>query len=347
MDIPVVETKVADAPAPVLKTNYRLRVEELCQRSENFDIKNKHCFLQIAKWGSVIVDDVLESYFDSVRAQEDFVDFKLCILVRILFFKFTDENADANNKQQQIKDLLLNFPFWPPFFTKGKDFQNSFGFWSENHALMFLSSAHLYAQIVTDMPVEKRNEFNIATHLLRSYLRIHVGDNNNDPLRGFYEVFAHVYNNYTFCALLNLYDFSEDPEIKQNAKLLADRLTNQIALATSDQGVTTLTASARTFERVRTQTWGQTINQMTLILTGISVDGFNPTAVTGFLLTSSYEPNEEKLLGYVKNRISLRGVPLNHATSETDDIYSCIATEKEKMPFLWYAAFYCFPIEVK
>lgn len=325
-----------------VKSNYRQRIDELCLRPENFDVKNKHCFLQIAKWGNLIVGEVLDSYFDSVRAQEDFVDFKLCIMVRLLFFNFTDENDDAQRKQQKIKESLLNFPFWPPFFTKGKDFQNSFGFWSENHALMFLSSAHLYAQKVTEMPIEKRNEFDIATRLLRSYLRVHIGRDISHPFNGFYEVLAHVYYNYTFCALLNLYDFSEDSEIKEYAKILADRLANQIALATNDQGVTTLTASARTFERVRTKTWGQTINQMTLILTGISIDDFNPTAVTGFLLTSSYEPNEEELVGYIKNRIVLHRVPLNHSTSESDDIYSCIATDKEKMPFLWYTTTFIF-----
>jgi hypothetical protein len=317
------------------QSNYRRRINAFIADPLNYDEGNKHCFFQMAKFLQIIPRKIFLEYVRSVKNQDDFVDYKLCILVRLLYFDYDPGNAEVTESLDQIRSALVDFPFWPPIFDTDKNFKNSFSFWSENHILMFLSSAHLFAQKMPDLNSRKAAQFEAATSLLETYLKVHVGDNADALFEGFYEVLAHVYINYSFAALLNLYDFSTNITIKNYSKILLDRLANQMALATSDQGVSTLTASARTFESVRTRVWGQSIGQLSLMLTGVSVDSFLPRPITGFLLTSTYEPNEELLLTIIRERFMMHQLPMNHVLADIDTIYAELDDDRTKVPFIW------------
>ena len=319
----------------VKSSNYRRRIDSFIADPLNYDENNKHCFFQMAKFRQIIPRKTLLEYLKNVKNQDDFVDLKLCVFIRVMYFDYDVGNAEAAESLELIRAALVDFPFWPPLFDTDRNFKNSFSFWSENHILMFLSSAHLFAQKMPELTTKKAAQFEAATIILEKYLKVHVGPNPDALFEGFYEVLAHVYVNYSFAALLNLYDFSLNPVIKNYSKILLDRLANQVALATSDQGVSTLTASARTFDSVRTRVWGQSIGQLSLMLTGISVDSFVPRPITGFLLTSTYEPNEEFLLSLIRERFVMHQFPMNHGLAEIDTTYAELDDDRTKVPFIW------------
>jgi hypothetical protein len=305
----------------------------------NYNATNKHCVIQLAKFRKQLPNDaIITEYLSKVRNQTDFVDFILCILVRLLYFDY-----EGNPTAQAIIDLIVKdlhkFPFWP--ISSNEKCNHTFGFWSENHAFLFLSSAHLFQQkygggkLDPDYGGSQTRE----TYLLRSCLIAH----RHAAFNGVYEVLSHVYLPYTLPALINLIDFSNDAEIKFYATELVNCILNQLALVTSDKGVSSLSASARTFDRCRTRTWGHNLNQLMLMITGISIDKFAPNAITGFFLTSDFVPNEESLRTTILEESYFPKLPMNHSVSETENIYSSLA-ENDKIPFLWFVSFLIFVI---
>jgi hypothetical protein len=133
--------------------------------------------------------------------------------------------------REKIENALIVFPFWP--HTDNTNVRNcgmrfkidcvhddEITFWSENHALMLLSSAHLFRQyiytyrpaILERKPTPTCLITELETVLLMQYLKVHASFEG-----GVYEVMSHVYLPYTISALLNLIDFSEVSEIENQA----------------------------------------------------------------------------------------------------------------------------------
>lgn len=137
---------------------------------------------------------------------------------------------------EDVKTLIANklssFPFW----VNGEATKGEFDkmvFWSENHAIMFLSSAHLFHSYAKKMGLSCRCS-DREERLLRIYLRAHLS------FSGVYEVMSVVYLPYTMSALLNLFDFSTDEAVRSDAKALIDIIVHQLMLCCTDTGVVNL-----------------------------------------------------------------------------------------------------------
>ncbi len=116
-------------------------------------------------------------------------DFRLATLVRVLYL--------TPNYDQQILPSLRNLNYW---LTPG---ENLYCYWSENHMILWMSSAYLMKQREgwpMDPDLEKR---------LLNYLNVKLK-------YGFYEFFSTTYQPFTLAALLNLTDFANDATIKTN-----------------------------------------------------------------------------------------------------------------------------------
>lgn len=298
----------------------------LLSRDENLDGSNKHCLLQIAWRTRKINEFHLNILLSNIKAQTDFCDWNLCQAVRLLFFEY---DADMVGVLDCIRSELRSFPFWP--MVSLEYCNNSFCYWSENHSFMFLSSAYLFQQIERGGRGPPRGR---ETAILRAALMAKL---RGGPGKGLYEVLSHVYLPYTFCAMLNLIDFANDRDIVDMATAIADAIAYQFALATSDQGVVSLTASARYFARCRLRTFDHNVNQLMLIMAGIPVT-FKIDSVTGFVLTSRYRPDSSidfnKLIR--EERLILQW-PMNHVANNLDDICAVYPdlTEEERVPFYW------------
>ena len=145
-----------------------------------------------------------------------------------------------------ILESFKHFQFWPEL--KGPKKMSKVTFWSENHILMYLSSCYLYKQHVRLFPdgdmhkdrgsdddkkiarkivvEELHNEE--TSDILIKYLKAHC----HEEFNGFYEVNSPAYVHYTTAALLNLYDFTIDQEVRDMAEKMLNRIAYLLMLVT-------------------------------------------------------------------------------------------------------------------
>ena len=122
---------------------------------------------------------------------------------------------------KRVKEALLNFRYW--MTMEGMD---AMCFWSENHAMMFYSSAMFVGEMYPD-------EYFPRARMTGRELSAYGKEKLLDWLKdledyGYEEFLSAVYMCVTFAALLNLVDFAE-PEIAQRAEKLCDLLMEELA----------------------------------------------------------------------------------------------------------------------
>ncbi len=105
---------------------------------------------------------------------------------------------------------------------------------TENHRLMIETSRYLYDQLAAEESTEPGNAKkwtdyadSVREYLLKRMQTISTGD--------FIEYNARPYQRYSDAALLNLYDFSEDPQLQTAAQMLLEYGTMKFAVG-SNQG---------------------------------------------------------------------------------------------------------------
>jgi hypothetical protein len=195
----------------------------------------------------------LKKWCEDVGCYRKGCDFKLVTLIKYLYI----DCPDLYLTQVLVMKMLSTFSFWPGLSDSPiKESQ----FWSENHILLFLSSAYLFKQkfeescltcpcMVTDREVS----------LLKVYLRAHC----LPSFGGVYEVNSPVYLPWSMCALLNLFDHARDVEIKLCAQFILGKITRQCVLSADRCGVCSLAATCRMPDASqRLQPWTPRLNQL-------------------------------------------------------------------------------------
>lgn len=122
----------------------------------------------------------------------------------------------------RIREVLLGFRYW-----MDQDGFDGMCFWSENHCLMFYTSAMGAGELYPDdwFPLAKR-----TGRELYAWGRSKVLEWLEDVEQNGYEEFlSGVYTCVTFVALLHLVDFAE-PEISRRVTKLTDKLITELAL---------------------------------------------------------------------------------------------------------------------
>lgn len=328
--------RMNDALASIPIENYADRKEmyKNCLLADEFRNHRHAALLRL-----LFLDDFIKEPFKqmrkSVRDHENNCDFLFIILIRELFL---DQSPKTVRHRQIVERIFSQFQFWPRD-TSGPIRKSIF--WSENHIFMYLSTAHLFRQYSQehdlDCTVTEREK-----KLLISYLEGHR------DFEGIYEVLSHTYMPYTIAALLNLVDFSKDNHIVLLAYHLLHTILVDLMYATTQQGICTLTASARTFPKYRHTLHGHNINQLVLLLTGRSVDSPRPCHISQFFLTSSYEPPMAELIealnfdGFLSKRCSHRIGDIKRLYDRNTEVKRC-----DLIPFYWSAGLVAHPEFVK
>lgn len=308
--------------------------------------------LVIAAQNGRILPDPLKTAIKKVTTREGESDFQIISLIRLLFLG-DDGNEAINTAKKQSVTALDAFPFWPTG-NKTQPNMDKLVFWSENHLIMTLGSCYLFRQYKlnpeTNVAPETKKvilqelDKKLETKLLKIYLRAHC----LEVFNGVYEVNSSVYLPYTLSGLLNLYDFALDPEVKELAHKIIDRVVQHVMLCTTSSGASNLSAGGRTFIRTRLRTHGHNINQLANLITGCSPDIWNATAITDFILTTTWVPN----FAQVKEALEFEGthpvLALSHPTEATRDIYTHLADaenvpHKELVPLYWSAGLVTHP----
>lgn len=160
--------------------------------------------------------DLLVEDLARIEERVDCADFLICGLVRYIKVFGIDKDLEG-----RVKEVLLNFRYW--MTMEGMD---AMCFWSENHAMMFYSSAMFVGEMYPD-------EYFPRARMTGRELSAYGKEKLLDWLKdledyGYEEFLSAVYMCVTFAALLNLVDFAE-PEIAQRAEKLCDLLMEELA----------------------------------------------------------------------------------------------------------------------
>ncbi|MBE6005134.1 MAG: hypothetical protein E7232_13855 [Lachnospiraceae bacterium] len=153
----------------------------------------------------------------SIEKRVDCADFLVCGFIRYIHNYKMDSAMEA-----RLKEVLLGFRYW--MNEEGSD---AMCFWSENHSLMFYSSAMFAGEMYKD---EYFSRAKMTGRELYSYGRKKVIDWIEDVEKyGFEEFLSNVYMNVTLAALLNLIDYG-DEEISARITGICDELIRSLCL---------------------------------------------------------------------------------------------------------------------
>nr|AIF26194.1 putative hypothetical protein Closa_1670 [uncultured bacterium Ad_144_C12_contig1] len=216
-------------PAPGYKDNLHVileriaAVESLSRGAFGFPIANMLARKALNK-PSEKDDQLMQDTLDLIERRVDCADFLVCGLIR-----FLKNYAVGDDTARRIRRVLTHFRYWMD--QEGFD---GMCFWSENHSLMFFSSAMLAGEMYPD------DEFPLAKmtgRQLYAWGRQKVLDWLSDVERhGFEEFLSTVYMCITFAVLINVVDYAEEG-ISLRAAGIADRLLQMLALHTFKGGI--------------------------------------------------------------------------------------------------------------
>ncbi len=191
------------------------------------DNKRTGFFSQIARLelGYPIDETALRQGIAFANSRQDCCDFAVGGLLRILYLYADSPHLDAQLKNE-IEACLLGFKYW--WDEPAGD--NRRCYHTENHQIIFHSDELLAGQLFKDQIFKNNGEdgrahIAHALHFIRRWL--------DWRLRfGFSEWLSNCYFEEDLLALVNLYDFAEDAEIRSLAGTLIDTLLYEMALHT-------------------------------------------------------------------------------------------------------------------
>ena len=242
------------------KAEFRGVIKEVSPDSSRND--RRHAAFAKAYEGDTVEASLLEGLYGPTGALQNskVPDFYLPVSVRLL-------QLTKGRHPDWEDDLLADLLKLPMWLTYGEDLYN---YWSENHMILWTSGAFLlneqYPELAwqLDESLDKR-----LTHYLN--LKIQYG---------YYEFFSTDYYQETLSSLINLADFAQDLDIRNKAKLAAERLIEDLLLVYNDKGAY-YPAAGRNYENQYTshhpksEFW---------LLTGLG--GFNVGGIGAYLATS-------------------------------------------------------------
>jgi len=288
------------------------------------------CTLQYVREPEKLIESI-----DRIAEQTDEPDMHAIKLIRFLYLSSgisinSSINIDDKTKARMVS-VLSAFPYWSHEKTP-----SDVVFWSENHIMMMLSSAHLMRQYICIHDTSNSNKTisqqgMMEEKLLRLYLE-------GKKKFGLYECLSHVYLPYTISSLLNLYDFSIDRYIQSLASDILNIIVKQILLCTTTEGIATLCASSRSFHRTRTRIRGHNINELIYLYTGKGEGHSDSFQLSDFLITTTWIPDDHTFdayhfKGFLQQKVSHNINEIRLAYMDPTDPIDPI----ELVPFYWSA----------
>lgn len=167
-------------------------------------------------------EQAIREAIDYVYTNLDCNDFTMGGLLRILY-RFHDSPHISRELITDIEKSVLWFRYW--WDEPGNDRRC---YWTENHQIIFHSDELLAGQLFPDTVFDNdgnTGQYHIdhALHYIRRWLDFRVRF-------GFSEWLSNNYFEEDLLALVNLYDFAEQADVREKAKLLIDMLMFEMAL---------------------------------------------------------------------------------------------------------------------
>lgn len=159
-----------------------------------------------------------------VDSRQDCCDFAAGGLLRILY-RYSRSPLISRELVGKIEDCLLRFKYW---WDEPGD--NKRCYWTENHQIIFHSDELLAGQLFMHKTFQndgKKGQDHIAhaLHLIRRWIHYRVRF-------GFSEWLSNCYFEEDLMALVNLYDFARQEDVRRQAGMLIDLILFEMALHT-------------------------------------------------------------------------------------------------------------------
>jgi len=264
-----------------------------------------------------LLNSCINNYINTKQTKKD-NDFNMLLIIRILYL--TKHN---NYEQNEILFNTLTTLFKEQQFWLSKNEQTEC-FWSENHMIAYLSSWYLWNQY---------NSFDnsYCEELLNNFLDVKIK-------YYYYEFLSQVYNMYTLNSILNIYDFTNNIEIKNKAFKCIQIILQQFAEGVTLNG-TLYCASGRCYSRCKLSSTDNNCNKLLYLLTGLCNEtDLSPAGA--FFATTSFQPDDD----YIKNYHTKyeRIYTISHKDNEFKSIYSNLS-QTDRTIFQWSAGNYFNP----
>lgn len=202
-------------------------------RNQNIGRKSKRIIVEVIRLtagGQPDEQIIHDSITEFIEGRNDCADFVMQAVIRILHqFNEGSEIRFSDQLLQHAKEAVLGFKYWPD--EPGQDAMCT---WTENHQILFTTSAFLVGQfypddVFTNSGRTGREMMEIHRPRIERWLKMRFKS-------GFSEWLSNVYYDEDWTALLNLVDFANDPGIKTRARSVLDLSLFDFAL-NSFQGV--------------------------------------------------------------------------------------------------------------
>ncbi len=240
------------------------------------------------------------------------LDFDIVKMIRIMYLT----NGAYDNFFFPALDTV---PFW---IRKN---QWLYGYWSENHMIMWMSSDWLLHERfgrAIDANLDKR---------LRHYLKLKLK-------YGFYEFFSSVYAPYCLSGLINLADFAQDAEIKSLATQACVRLLRELLMVTNNQGVF-YPSAGRNYYSKYVVPYHENHNSLIWLLTGMGEPPTQASHSGAFLASSSLQI--DSIASTWKPQVDTL-YSIGHPIDSFSSIHKDMA-QVDKVMFQWSAGAYFHP----
>lgn len=184
-------------------------------------------FSQIARLelGQAVDEAPFREALEVVDSRVDCFDFTMGGFLRILY-QYRESPHISRQLIADIEERILNAKYW----WDDLNGDNRRCYWTENHQIIFHSDELLAAQLFpqatfnnSGKPATYHREH--ALHLIRRWFEFRAQF-------GFSEWLSNNYFEEDLLALVNLHDFAEEPDIRQQAKACIDILLFEMALHT-------------------------------------------------------------------------------------------------------------------
>lgn len=235
-------------------------------------------------------EGIFHAALDFIDDRKDCADFVLHGILWMLYqfapaFAETDRSVLTgfnDSLYSRVKQTVLNFKYFPD--EPGID---SMCTWTENHYILFSSAAYLAGQYYPDEVFINSGETG----------RQKMARNRPRILRwldlrfrtGFSEWLSHVYYDEDLTALLSLYDFAKDDEIRSKAEMVLDLLLLDMAL-NSFKGVFGST-HGRAYENTKKWATNEGTTDTSKLLFGRGIfSGFDNMSAIAFALSGYRMP---------------------------------------------------------
>ncbi|MBT8452695.1 MAG: hypothetical protein KJO40_12075 [Deltaproteobacteria bacterium] len=214
---------------PLEPTGYQARVDAFFDLTIEAEPRNTYSEVMRVARGVAPDESKIQFDLDRLVRREDTSDFKLPVILWMLY-EYGDSDLLSPEILANTKETLLQHKFWPDERMNEPDPEktDSMVYVTENHFILYASSAYLVGQLYPDEVFAASGETGaqkMETFRPRVMRWLELRYRS-----GFSEWLSNVYYDEDIPGLIALVELAEDEEIRQLATMVLDTIYTDIAL---------------------------------------------------------------------------------------------------------------------